>query len=278
MSNASGQSAVDHTLRQAAAALQSGRTIDAERLARDARTQAPGHAGALQLHGMTLLGLGRHEDAVAPLQDAVRINPGAPAETYLAMALRGMGRTADATTLLRRAVERKPPFPNAYFELGTLLHAERKLDEAETILRQGVNLAPGVPAFPLALANVLFDRGDQENAKKAFVNALAAAPRLTSALEGLGSILMAQGTFKDAAARFRELLAIDSGNAKVRLLLASCLLELGQAEESRTILTNVVAASPELFGQALKAQTETGRGRLWLKPSVAARFLDLRRD
>ena len=273
MHNGSKQSNVDHTLRQAAGALQSGRTIEAEALARAARMQAPGHAGALQLHGMTLLGLGRHEDAVAPLQDAVRINPGAPAETYLAIALRGSKRPADAATLLRRAIERKPPFPNAYFELGTLLHADRKLDEAEAILRQGLALAPGVPAFLLALANVLFDRGDQENAKRAFESALAAAPRLAAALEGLASIHMAQGAFADAAARFRQLLMVDSGHVKAQLLLASCLLELGEAEASRSILRAVVMAHPELLGQALKAQTEVGRGRLWLKPSAGARDL-----
>jgi tetratricopeptide (TPR) repeat protein len=270
--------AVDEKLRLAFAALQSDRNGEAERLARDACALAPRHAGALQLHGMTLLALDRHKDAIAPLEQAVRLNPSAPPETYLAAALRGTGRTDEATTLLRRAIKRTPPFAHAYFELGTLLHAERKLDEAEAVLRRGLGIAPGVPAFLLALGNVLLDRGDHENAKPVFERALATAPNLPPALESLGAIHMSGGAFEAAAAYFRQLLGIDRGNVKAQLLLASCLLELGKPDEARAMLRTVVTAHPSLFGQALKAQVEAGRGRLWLKPSAAARVFGVKLD
>ncbi len=270
------QNVFHQTLNQGAAALQNNRAVEAERLARNALALAPRHPGALQLLGMTLLGQDRHGDAIAPLEDAVRISPNAPPETYLAMALRRSGRAAEAATILERAVERQPPFPHAFFELGTLLHSQHKLKEAAAILQRGLSIAPALASnFSLAIGNVYRDQGDAENARLAFERALASAPRLPPALQGLASVLMGSGEFAKAAERFQQVLALEPANVKARLLLVSCLLELGDTAKAITSLRLVLRESPQLLGQALKALAEVGRGRLYLKPSEAARFLGL---
>jgi predicted Zn-dependent protease len=270
--------AIEGALREGAAALQSGRAADAERIAREVLARHPRHAGALQLLGMTLLAQNRARDAIAPLEEAARVRPGAACDTYLAIALRKTGRPTEALPLLQRAVGWEPPIPHAFYELGTLLYEQRRIGEAESVLRQGMKVAPGAPEFSLALGTMFLDRGDTESAESAFARVLAGAPAQPAALHGLGSSLMGRGEFERAADKFRQAVTRDPSDARAQLLLASCLFELGKTEEGIERLRALMRAAPALLGQAIKACVESGRGRLWLKPSAAAHFLGVRKS
>ncbi len=266
-------SALEQALRQAAAALQNGQAQNAERIVRDVLVRHPREPGALQLLGMTLLAQERAREAVAPLEEAAGRRPGAAVETYWAIALRKTGRSAAALGLLQRAIERQPPLPHAFYELGSLLYEQRRPDEAQAMLERGLRAAPGVAEFSMTLGNIFLDRGDAKNAELAFSRALASAPGHPEVLRGFGCALMGTGEFERASERFRQVLARDPSDARSQLLLASCLLEIGKADEAITHLRAVVRKSPQLFGEALKAFVQVGRGRLWLKPSAAAEFL-----
>jgi predicted negative regulator of RcsB-dependent stress response len=62
---------------------------------------------------------------------------------------------------------------------------------------------------------------------------------------------------------------------RARLDLAHCLLELGRFEAGVAELRTVVRSSPQHYGKALKMLASSRRGRLWLKPSMAASFLQI---
>jgi tetratricopeptide (TPR) repeat protein len=226
----------------------------------------------LQLLGVALLEQRRSAEAIAPLERCVDAGGGSAGETYLALALLAEGRSEEAMTLLRQATERRPPFPPACYELGKLLRQQHRFAEAETVLKRGMEAAPGVAEFPLTLGSVLLQRGDMEGAKQAFAKALAIAPSLTAALQGLVYALKDSGDFHAALERARQAFARDPSDM-TRLLLATCLLELGKSEEATEQLRSLVGASPKSLGKALRAFTDVGRGRLWLKPSAAADFL-----
>lgn len=227
---------------------------------------------------MILLAQDRPSEAVAPLQEAVRSRPGAAAETYLAMAWRKTGRGDEALPLLQRAAARQPPLPLALYELGTLLHEQRRLAEAEAALQRGLQAAPEAGEFSLALGNVFLNRGETAKAESAFARVLAAAPTHPAALCGLGSVLMSRGEFDRAMEKFLRALTHDPTDARAQLLLASCLFELGQPQEGIARLRTLLRAAPQLCGRAMKACAEAGRGRLWLKPSAAAEALGVDKD
>ena len=268
--------AIENALRQAAAALQAGRQQEAERIVRDVLSRHSKHPGASQLLGMALLAQDRHSEAVGPLQDAHRARPNAAVETYLAAALRKTGRAAEALPLLQQAITRQPPLPHAFYELGSLLYEQRRLSEAQEVLERGLAVAPQVAEFSVTLGNIFADRGRSERAETAFAKALATMPGHPDALRGLGCSLMARGHFTPAAERFTQALARNPNDARTQLLLATCLFELGKTDEAIERLRAVVRTTPQLFGQAVKAMTEAGRGRLWLKPSAAAEFLGVK--
>jgi tetratricopeptide (TPR) repeat protein len=270
--------AVESMLGYAAAALQNGHAYDAERIARDVLARRRKHPDALQLLGLALLAQQRPAEATAPLEQSVRARPDAPGETYLALALLAAERSAQAMTLLKRATARRPPFPLAFYELGKLLQRERRLAEAEAVLKLGLEAAPGMAEFPLALAAIFLDRGDTESAKHAFAKALADAPGLPAAWHGLVCALKDAGEFDEAAERARQAFARDPLDAETRVLLATCLLELGKSEEAIEHFRVLVGTRPQLFGKALKAFADVGRGRLWLRPSAAAAFLRVKKD
>ena len=265
--------AIENALRQAAAALQGGRAQEAERIARDVLSREARHSGASQLLGMALLAQDRGADAVGPLQDAHRARPNAAVETYLAAALRKAGRAAEALALLQQAVERQPPLPHAFYELGNLLYEQRRLAEAETVLDRGMKIAPQIVEFSLALGNICMDRGHCDRAEAAFARVPVGAPGQPDALRGLGCAFMARGDFVRAAERLTQALSRNPNDARAQLLLATCLFELGRPDEAVNRLRTLVRTAPQFFGQAMKAMTEAGRGRLWLKPSAAAEFL-----
>lgn len=265
-------------LQYAAAALQNGYAEEAERIARDILSRRRNHPHALQLLGVALLEQRRPTEAIAPLERCVEARRDAAGETYLALAFLAVARSVEAMTLLQRATERRPAFPPAFYELGKLLRQQHRFAEAETVLKRGMEAAPGVAEFPLTLGSVLLQRGDMEAAKHAFAKALTIAPGLTAALQGLVYSLKDNGDFHAALGHARQACARDPSDTTSHLLLATCLLELGRPDEATEQLRTLVAASPKLLGKALRAFTDVGHGRVWLKPSAAAEFLGVKRQ
>jgi len=257
------------------AAIDGRRPDEAQRIARDVLTRHPQRAGALHLLGLALLIQKRPRDAVGPLAEAARDTVNPLLETHYALALRDVGRRDEAIDWLKRAMSRKPVFAPAFHELGLIFCGMRRYDDAEAVLKQGIELAPGVAELAVELGGVYIFRAEPANAKAAFARALALAPDHVRALHGCGTALLFEGEFERAAEQFRQVLARDPGHVRARLDLAHCLLELGRFEAGVTELRAVVRSSPQHYGKALKMLASSRRGRLWLRPSMAASYLQI---
>ena len=229
-----------------------------------------------ELFGATLLAQNKASEAVEPLREAARIRPGAIVETQLGQALRRTGRIEEAIAILQQASEKQPPLSAAFFELGTLLHEKRRVAEAEAVLNRGIAIAPA-GQLSFALGTILLERGDFDEASICFARALASNPGHPSALCGLGRARMARGELERALEKFREAMANSPSEGRARFLTAQCLFELGRPAEAMECLQALIAWAPQSFGGALKSCVDAGKGRFWLKPSVAANALGLKR-
>ena len=273
--NRIGTAADESALRYASAAIDQRRPDEAERVARDVLSRQPQHSGAQHLLGLALLVQKRAREALAPLGEAARETVDPLLETHYALALRDVGRTTEAIDWLKRAMTRTPVFAPAFHELGLILCGRRRYDEAEAALKQGIELAPTVAELSVELGGVYICRAEPANAKAAFTRALVHAPGHVRALHGFGTAFLFEGEFERAADRFRQVLALNPGHVRARLDLAHCLLELGRFEDGVTELRTVVRSSPQHYGKALKMLASSRRGRLWLRPSMAASFLQV---
>jgi tetratricopeptide (TPR) repeat protein len=257
------------------AAIDGRRPDEAWRVARDVLSRHPQHAGAHHLLGLALLIQKRPREAVGSLAEAAHDTSNPVIETHYALALRDVGRRDEAIDWLKRAMSRRPVFAPAFHELGLIFCGLRRYDDAETVLKQGIELAPGVAELSVELGGVYIFRAEPANAKAAFARALALAPDHVRALHGCGTALLFEGEFERAAEQFRHVIAREPGHVRARLDLSHCLLELGRFEAGVAELRIVVRSSPQHYGKALKMLASSRRGRLWLKPSMAASFLQI---
>jgi cytochrome c-type biogenesis protein CcmH/NrfG len=265
----------DQTLHFGWAAIDQRRPDEAERVARDLLSRHPQDAGVLHLLGVAFLIQKRPSEAVGPLAEAARETVNPMLETHYALALRDVGRKDEAIDWLRRAIRRKPVFASAFHELGLIFCGMHRYDDAEAVLKQGIELAPGVAELSVELGGVYICRAEPTNAKAAFTRALALTPDNVRALHGCGTAFLFEGDFERAAEQFRQVLARTPEHLRARLDLAHCLLELGCFEAGVAELRVIVRIAPQHYGAVLKILSSSRRGRLWLRPSMAASFLQL---
>jgi tetratricopeptide (TPR) repeat protein len=265
----------DQALHLGWAAIDGRRPDEAQRVAREVLNRHPQHAGAQHLLGLALLIHQRPLEAVGPLAVAARDTVDPLLETHYALALRDVGRKDEAIDWLKRAMSRKPVFAAAFHELGLIFCGMRRYDDAEIVLKQGIALAPGVAQLSVELGGVYICRAEPGNAKAAFARALALAPDNVRALHGCGTAFLFEGDFERAAEQFRQVLARTPEHLRARLDLAHCLLELGCFEAGVAELRVIVRIAPQHYGAVLKILSSSRRGRLWLRPSMAASFLQL---
>lgn len=265
--------AADDVLQRAVFALNNGRPVDAERLAGDVLKADPRHARALHIFGCALLMQGHAREAIAPLEAAVRGRHDAEIETELAMALRGVGENDEALTQLRRITKRYPTYALAFRELGYLLSAMEHHDEAIDALARSLELAPMMTDLAVKLGLILLHRRKFVEARSAFARALNIAPGLPDALFGMAKAHQEIGENETAADYFRQCLMKRPNDAETLLALGHCLLELGQRDAGYDCFRMAARGNPQRYGNALNSLAAAARGRFWLKPSAASRYL-----
>lgn len=264
-------------LQRARVALSSDRPQDAERIAEEVLKFDPRNGAALQVRGAALLMQKRASDAVAPLQAAAQSLRDGETDTLLAMALRQTGRVDDALSRLKRATKREPPYAPAFHELGYLLMSLENYDAAIEALHRGLEIAPMMPQLSVQLGEVFLRRRSYVDAKAAFARALDIAPQSAGALFGLAKAHQSLGETSAAAVFYRRCLVLTPEDPTCWLNLGHCLLQLGELEAGHDCYRSAARGDPKRYGRALTSLAASGRGRLWLRPSAAARFFTRKR-
>jgi protein O-GlcNAc transferase len=258
---------------QAKAALSAERPQDAQRIAETILSSNPRHGEALYVLGCALVMQGRATDAIAPFEDAARELRDAETDTMLAIALRQTGRQDDALARLKRAAKRQPPYAGAFHELGYLLFSLKRYDEAIEALRRGLLIAPMMPELSIQLGYVHLRLRNCADAKLAFARALEISPTSLDALFGMARAHQEIGENALAADYFRRYLRTRPDDAGTWLSLGHCLLELGELDAGYECFRIAARGDAKRYGKALTSLAASARGRLWLKPSAAVRFL-----
>jgi hypothetical protein len=70
------------------------------------------------------------------------------------------------------------------------------------------------------------------------------------------------------------MLALDPGNAHARIHLGNCLLGLGERDAAFACFREASAKGPLYLGKSLRIMVGSPRGRFWLRPSAANKFLE----
>ena len=266
-------SLIDQTLDRAVLAFQAQRPDEAARIAAEVLRSARGNLRAAQLLGQALLMQARPLEAVEVLGPVARRSGDPGIETLLARALAEAGRGAEAQDLLRKATTRRPAYPLAFVELGDRLGKAGRFDEAAAVFEAGLALAPEAQVLRVALGYLRLQRNDRAGARALFTAVRAAAPERHDARAGLAEVLARDGDHAAAADLYRQALAARPQDAATQISLGKCLLELDERAAGEAALRGAAQGGAAMAGPALVALCATSHGRLFLRPSAAARFL-----
>jgi tetratricopeptide (TPR) repeat protein len=183
---------------------------------------SPGDALAHNFLATKYLQAGRVPDAMARLEQALRLKPDdAEAHSNLASALQWQGRLPDAVRHAREAARLKPDDDRVRFNLGNAMSATGNIDEAIREFGRAVQLNPENADAHFNLAMLLGPRNRIDEAITHLRRALEINPRNADAHRNLAVALGFKGRIAEAIAEAREALKLqpDSAEAQQQLNL-----------------------------------------------------------
>jgi tetratricopeptide (TPR) repeat protein len=167
---------------------------------------------------------GRFDDAVAAVQQALRIQPNyAEGHGNLGYIYFHQGRHDEAVASYRQAIALKPTSGAFHSDLGSVLAAQEKFEEAEAVCREAVRLAPTEPGSHNNLGNALKGQGKLVEAAASYREALRLQPNFPFAHHNLGLVLAEQFKYTEAIERYREAIRLTPDVAEYHLNLGRAL-------------------------------------------------------
>jgi tetratricopeptide (TPR) repeat protein len=195
--------------------------------------------------GRALLELGRFEEAIEPLQAALRLSP-STASLYvsLARAQAGAGRFQDAAATATLGLQAAPGHAALMHLRGRLYLNDGATGPAETALREAREAAPDHVLVHVDLAHLLRTTGREQEALAEAEEALRLDPRAVPAQLARGLCLAALGRSDEAEAAFREALELSPADPDALFFVATIALRSGRFAEAVDRLESLVRVAP----------------------------------
>ena len=188
--------------------MQNGAFDQAAQMYRDLVGAVPGDAGLLMNLGMALAMGGHEAEAIAPLEQAIKLKPALiPAQLFLGSSYLAVGEAGKAVPPLRRVVAAVPANIEYRRLLARAYAATDRGVEAAAELRKVTEIAPGLPAAWYALFHAYNDVAQEAIASfagEADSERSGQRPAWQDLL--LADALQSDGRFGDALAVYREAL------------------------------------------------------------------------
>ncbi len=162
---------------------------------------APRHAEARRALVVALQEVGRGREALTHVREAIRLDPGEPADQAfdLANALEAAGDLEGAAGQFRHTIAIDADQPAAWIRLAFILSNKAKPADAVPVFERAAELRPGSTRVWNGLADAAARAGHLEKAVEAFRRSLAIAPDQPNILCSLGAILRRLERLDEAA-------------------------------------------------------------------------------
>ena len=196
-----------------------------------------------------LLREGRPADAIAPLQDAARMQPSNPAIQHdLGLACLEVGRVADAIAAFQRAVASNPRYGDAYFRLGIALEKQGDVGGAIVAYDRATELLPSLTEAWFRAGALVYTLGHRNVAIDCFRRAAETGGKTSFGRLGKARALLIEDRDQEAEQVLRKTLALDPKNAMAHDLLGILLSECGRFDEARECFQRAIEIAPLLAG------------------------------
>jgi tetratricopeptide (TPR) repeat protein len=183
--------------------------------------------------------------AIAWYRKATSVRPYAEAETTLAAVLAAQGQSEEAEAHYRRALATDPRNAFAYTSYGVLLGDRGRRDEAIAMHQRAIEIEPGLAEAWTNLGSTFDDLGNAAEARRAYDRALSLRPS-PEAYNNLGVLDLKGNRPTEAAARFRQALALRPGVAAIHENLGLALRAAGDAAGAASAFESALRLDPTL--------------------------------
>jgi tetratricopeptide (TPR) repeat protein len=215
---------------------------------------------------------GRVTEAIACLEEAVRINPvSLNARVNLAVLQAKQGRPELAVRHLRFVLERSPRDADARFELANALDSLGRSEEAVAQYLETLHVQPAHAGAAYNLACTLANQGRLAEAAARYEVLLGTHPRLVSARFNLACALVKMGELEKARDHYARVIADDPKHFGARINFGNLLFRLEKIEEARTQYEAALAIRTD------SPEARLGLGRTRLRqgnPGAALRLIE----
>ena len=147
----------------------------------------------------------------------------------------------------RRALAANPNVAMAHFGLGMLLATQDRQGEGFVHLRMARELDPMSPIFNTIEAGYLIDGGRRAEARTRLARVFDIAPNFWLAHATQGLLYFAEQQPGPGIAALRRSVELADGSSQPSVLLAVHLVRVGQPDEARAILNQMLARSRERY-------------------------------
>ena len=209
----------------------------------------PKQVGALLALAAQLLSARRPADAIAPLREAVLLQPSDPLIQHdLGLACLEVGLVPEAINAFQRAVSSNPRYADGYFRLGIALEKLGDVRSAIVAYDSATKLQPKLAEAWFRAGALVYTMGHRDEAIGCFRRAAESGPKTRFGRLGAARALLAQDRDVAAERLLREMLELDPTNALAQDLLGNRLAESGRFEEARECFTRAVTLAPLMAG------------------------------
>lgn len=219
-----------------------------ERVARWLLGMKPDLPEALELLGISSVGLGRPVEAIKHCTQSLNANPRQP-EAWLvqgnASAL--LSRWPEAIDCYKKAIALQVGYAEAYNNLGLVLDRNGEHDRAVGAFREALRIDPKYVEAWYNLGNSLLERNNLEPAVDAYKSAIEHNPGFAGAHYNLGQTYYRMGRKRQAVAAYLAAIAANPKHAGAWHNLGIAYRDLGESERAVEAIERAVALNPTLL-------------------------------
>ncbi len=232
-------------LTEAFAALNSGRTAEAEAAAKNILRQHSREPNALYLLGVLSHQAEDLKTAASFFEKSYK------ADSQNVAAIAGLGivrldqnRTGEAERLFSSALKQQPDDPALLNNLGLALKRQTRLEEAKKAFERAVRRDPTFVSAQINLGDALKATGQHDLVIEHYRNALKFSPQHAELTQNYGVALIDGSQLDEGANILKDLVARDPSATRAANILGAAQINLGALDEAEATFQKILEGNP----------------------------------
>lgn len=223
-----------------------GRKEDAVNELKEAVRISPDYYEAWNNLSQILVELQRFPEAVEAANEAYELadDPAIPLNN-LGNAYRGLGQMDKAKECYEEAVAERDDLPELLSNLAIICSLEGDFDRSIKLLRRCIEVSPAFADAYNNLGTIYLRRGQLEESAEMLQMALKIKPDYVDAINNLAVVLRESGRPEEAIAAYDKALEYQPDSAQILVNLSTALRDMGQIERSTEMTRKAIALDPD---------------------------------